>query len=484
MAEHFNNALQESLITLLCHNDEHGRIVANLIDPAMFGGDYRVIAERALVYWKEYGIAPKDHTADLVTDIISDDSNRKARNFRQILFAMSDSAKGINTRYIVDSCRNFLRLKKMEGTIMQAAETLSSQKELGIRDVEELLYKITTTREFDFNPGLRLTEIDRVLQYMEKLEGEFKLGIPPLDDRRIVPMRGATFMILAPSGYGKSWGVIHIGKVAVLQRKKVLHISLEMSEEQVMQRYYQSLLAITRREVESVELPRLKINSLGKLQAIEKENYAVPFSMDSPDIRMELEAHFELLGSKLENLIIKRFPTRSLTMNALRAYLDNLELVEKFIPDLVIIDAPYLMNHDPKNYRISLGRAFEEIRGIMIERNMAGVFTHQISREGAKAATVQTTHISEDWSIVQTSDMILTYSATDPERKLGLARLYVSKARDEQDKFGVLLTQKYETGQFALQSMFLDDKYWDRLKEVAPDEDEVISNEDEDDDGD
>ena len=55
--------LSEDLITLLCWDDSNGKIVAGLVDPALFPGDYAMIAERAIAYWKEYKEAPKTHTA-------------------------------------------------------------------------------------------------------------------------------------------------------------------------------------------------------------------------------------------------------------------------------------------------------------------------------------------------------------------------------------------------------------------------------------
>ena len=43
---------QEDLITMLCHSDAHGKVVAGLVDPELFDGDYKLIAERVIEYWK------------------------------------------------------------------------------------------------------------------------------------------------------------------------------------------------------------------------------------------------------------------------------------------------------------------------------------------------------------------------------------------------------------------------------------------------
>ena len=52
----------------------------------------------------------------------------------------------------------------------------------------------------------------------EKQQGEFSTGIKELDQRNIVPTRGALSIFIAPSGFGKSWFLIHLGKQALMQR--------------------------------------------------------------------------------------------------------------------------------------------------------------------------------------------------------------------------------------------------------------------------
>lgn len=463
--ERLHNALSENLLTILGHDDEHGKLVANLIEPSLFEGDYRIFAERFIAYWKQHGKAPKYHVADLVADILEDPQNRKAGTFRRIIASMIELSEHINTTYVLDQLTIFMRVQKMKSVILQSAERLNSQQELAVPEIEQMFHDILRTREFAFDPGIKLSEIDRVLAFMEGWETEFTTGIGPLDQRGIVPRRGSAWLLLAPTGIGKTWGVIHLGKRALLQRKRVLHLSLEMSAEQVFQRYYQSLFSIPKREVESVDVTTLvRKGDDAEFKNFSTVNVEPEFYFASPTIKDELEAHVGWFGTKFENLRIKRFAPRSLTIGGMIAFLDNLETTEGFIPDLLICDSPYLMKIDPRNWRIELGRAYEEFRGIGVERNIAAVATHQISRSGAKQARAKATHVAEDWSIIQTSDYVVTLTATEGERAHGLARLYVDKARDEEDKFGVLLTQNYVIGQFALESMRLPREYWDKLK--------------------
>jgi KaiC/GvpD/RAD55 family RecA-like ATPase len=334
-------------------------------------------------------------------------------------------------------------------------------------------------REIGFEPGLRLDSIEQVVTFIQVQQAEFKTGIKELDARHVVPMRGAAMLLLGPTGKGKTWFLVNIGKQGLLQRKRVLHISLEMGEEEVLQRYYQSLFSVTKRQHE-VEVPTMefddKDSKMPKLEAFSTDTVTPDFTFDSEIVSTELEAHIHAFGPKSRNLIVKRFP--SLNTKQIESYLDALEIVEGFIPDLVILDYIGLMKTSARDKRIDLGEEFKSFRGIMIERNMAGVTAQQSSKIGAKAKTVTMYDVAEDWSLTNTADIVLTYSSTDSEHRLGLGRLYVSKARGEQDKFGVLLTQTYALGQFVLESHLLGKDYWDLAQEL---EDEVEERDDEDD---
>jgi hypothetical protein len=137
---------------------------------------------------------------------------------------------------------------------------------------------------------------------------------------------------------------------------------------------------------------------------------------------------------------------------------------------MVILDYFGLVDPETKNdgdHRIGLGRAFINFRSLMLERHVAGITAQQASKLGSEARSVKLSHVAEDWSLTNTADLIYTFSATDMEKRYGLGRLYVGKARDESDQFGVLLSQSYETGQFVLQSTYLDSHYFDMLDKLA-----------------
>jgi hypothetical protein len=461
----YAKAQAENLITILAHDPVNGRLVARLIEPQLFEGELRNIAERCVAYWKRHKTAPGVHTADLFADILDDERNRKASTYRRILRSMEMLTEGINTDYVMTTLRTFSRVQRMKDAILKSAEKLNAQQELAIGEVEEILADLLRAREYEFDAGMTLNDSDKVFEYLATHYSEFRMGIEAFDRRDIVPSRGAIFLVLGSTGKGKSWALMHCGKQALLQRKKVLHITLEMPAEEVVLRYYQMLMSIAKRPSDDKDhqVAQFEVDDDGYFEEVTDIEAITPgYTLRDPLARKLLEKDLKRLRRMriTDWLRVARFAPRSLSMNGLRAYLDGLESTG-FIPDMVCLDYIGITKTDADNHRITLGRALEDFRAVMVERNMAGVTAHQTSKEGAEAKTVKATHVAEDWSLIGTSDIAITFSQTDPEKRVGLARLFVSKARSEEDHFGVVITQTYRAGQFALQSALLHRGYYD-----------------------
>jgi DNA primase len=75
--------------------------------------------------------------------------------------------------------------------------------------------------------------------------------------------------------------------------------------------------------------------------------------------------------------------------------------------------------------------------------------------------------VSEDISKVNTADTVLTYSQTEQEHRVRMARLYVDYARNAERGTTILMSQSYATGQYVLDSALMQNVYWERLKQVT-----------------
>jgi DnaB-like helicase C terminal domain len=454
----FARSLQEDLLTLLVHSEQHGKTISKIVKADLFEGDYRIFSERALLFWQEHNAPPRQHIADLLSNILEDKHDRRGPVYCRIIDQMDTNKDQINADYVLRSMGQFIRMQRFKAVGLEAFERVDAGGIEGLKIAEGLLRDFLNEQTEELDPGIRLSNIDKVLAYLEQSQNEFCTGIKELDKANIIPMRGKIMFLLAPTGYGKTWWLVQLGKMAFMQRKKVCHISLEIEAEEVVQRYYQSLFGASKRD-EPNKISTFKLDRNGEVDQIIAQTIEPPFAFESEAIREELETRLTHYGIRAENIIIKRFPMRSLTVDRLEAYLESLEAVENFVPDMVIIDYPGIMKTDAKNHRISLGRLVEELRGLSQRRNFALAAAHQTNRMSVNAELVKSTHVAEDWSAIGTADFVITFSQTAAEKQRGLARLFVDKARSEADKMGVLITQSYRTGQFCIESIRLSDSY-------------------------
>lgn len=258
-----------------------------------------------------------------------------------------------------------------------------------------------------------------------------------------------------------TWMLIWMAKQALIQRWKVLYLTLEVDARIIGRRTLQSIWSLTKKDSAEVVMPSFDDND-GRLVGVSMTKYDKWASLARPS---DLKA----LGAKLrdfrpsENMVIKQFPTGQLTHSKLVAYLDALETYERFVPDMIVIDMPKLMNYDARNLRIELGAEFERLRGVGVERNMAVVAAHQVNREGSQAKVANFGDVAEDISIVGTCDQALWYNQTPAEKELKLARLWVGAGRNDVSGYTVLLSQAYEIGQFCIESRMLTYDYWNLL---------------------
>lgn len=480
MADPYTRGQAQNLVTILALDPVHGKIVAQLLEPELLEGPLRLIAERCSKFWKDYKTCPgQAHLADLFTDITDKPDSRQATAYKRILRQMAVLSEGVNTEYVVRTLKATSRRQKMKSVLLKVAE-IAQAENLDLQEGEDLLAEFLRAREFQFDAGTRLKDVDKVLDFLDQHFNEFSTGVEQLDKKNVVPARGAVLFFLAPTRRGKSWWLVNLGKQALLQRKNVLHITLEMGEEETMQRYYQALFSIPKHP-EDIEIFELDTDEHGRFEHAKSEVIKPKVSFESKNIRKFLRKSINrnLVQRMSERLIVKRFAPRSLTCNQLRAYLDTLEAANGWVPDLIVLDYIGIMATDANNHRISLGRVMEDFRAVCIERNAAGATAGQSSKAGEESFQVKITHVAEDWSLIGTADIAVTFSQTSAERARGLARLWVDKCRGEADNWGVVVTQAYALGQFVLQSAPLGKAYTDYAQSL-----EKRAKDDDDDDGD
>lgn len=463
-------SLQEAVLAVLTFNDNQGMLIAGQVVPENFDGIYREVSSAVLAYRHRYHKAPGEaHLESLFSRAKLDPADRKTHALRRTLVNLSATAEQVNAEYVVTRAQDFIRSQKLRGALLQANERYLQGGDDAVPEVEGILHAALRFRQQTLDAGSYLNNVDKALEFTRKQEDFCPLGIKEFDSLGVGLVPRQLLLYLAPKSSGKTWFCIHSGRQAILNKQRVVHISLEMDEGRILSRYYQSFFGIARRSG-AFNRATLKFDELERLTGIKMRKTEPKLSYTSPDIRKVLRAKMTRWGARFGRLVVKHFPANTLTMSQLRGYLDHLELVEKFIPNVLIVDYPRLMRMDPDNLRIILGQVVVDLRGLADERNLSVVIPGQSNRAGIGARRVRSTNASEDISTVFTADTVLSYSRTDAEERLGLARLSFEHGREAQTGLQVLLTQNYAMGQYIADSAYLSGAYWEALKDLTGEE--------------
>jgi len=456
-------AVQEGLLCLLCFDRKAGSIVNTTVPLTSYESFYRAIAEKAQGYWASFREPPGEHTLDLIDELI-ETRPKDGSVLDRIRESLFDSKDGLNADYLISQATTFVRQQRLRGGIMEAAELLQQDR---LDDAETVLGLAMHGVLDLFSPGLRLSDPKASLAFLNEDMETFPTGIPELDRRSLGPCRKELHLFAAAPKRGKSWWLIHLGKMALLHRLKVVHVTLEMSEVTTAQRYMQSLFAVSKRKAR-FQRQVFKHDELGRLIGFSPRMISDRPSLEDVDIRKVLTKKIEKVLTRKPPLIIKQFPTGDLSVKQLEGYLTTLEISLGIVPDLLIVDYADLMTVSLNDYRHSLGKMYVDLRGLAVKRNMAVATASQMNRAGATSRVSTDQHIAEDYSKAATMDTGISYNQTEAERALGLARLFVMGGRNDEDRFTILISQNYGIGQFCMASSLMNKRYWSLL----PSEDE------------
>lgn len=473
MAEdRLDEQLQRSVLAVLCFDDTHGAAVATQVIPTHFDTVYQQFAARVLSYRKRYGGPPgQQHIDDLAAR--SAPGRDKDAVLVQLLPELKAIGTDINAEYVSSRTHTFVRQQTLKAALFEAGDRWDSADDRLVPDVEAILSRALKHKSSALSVGLRLGD-PRALSFVEKPQEFVSLGMPVLDAAGIGLVPKELLLLIAPKASGKTWFCVYCGKMSLLQRKKVLHVTLEYSEEKTIRRYHQALFAVARSR-DKFYRSELELDDRGEVTGFTRKKVGPQNAFTDLGIRKILLNKMRRYGTRLDNnLIVKEFATSTLTMDQLVGYLDYLEGAEDFVPDVLIVDYPKLMKLNARgdDLRIKLGQAVEELRGLAVLRNVAVVAPHQGTRSSIGARQVRSNMAGEDISVVQTADTVLALSRTRIEEEYGLARLSVEHVRDSAGGMMLLLSQSYPTGQFVVSSAPIANEYWTRLRELVGDDGE------------
>ena len=308
--------------------------------------------------------------------------------------------------YIEEKVKNFISCQALKRAIYESIDDLGDvNKHYNVKARVEKALNVCANLE---SLGINAYSPDEILKrWQKRRRGEEIPRIPTgwAEFDKIFGGYGAgeVFTFLGPANSGKSMYLVNVGANVLLQKKNVIHFSLEMSEEITVQRYDMRLLGLTKDELKT--------------------------SVASTKIK-------QLLEKQIGQLRIKRFPSSTVTAPELSACIKQLENRENFVPDMIIIDYVDIMRSTNKytEKRYELDLMYQEVRNLAIEFNVPVVTATQMNRtaleklESGKILTEE--NVADSYGIIRIVDCAVTINATPADIAKHNAVIYVCKNRD------------------------------------------------------
>ncbi len=202
-----------------------------------------------------------------------------------------------------------------------------------------------------------------------------------------------------------------------MEGRKVLYISLEMSEDKIAQRFDSVTTLIPQSRVKE---------DAGKLS-----------------VRERLEIFQENFpGSRL---MIKEFPTTTASVNSLRSLLVQLRNYEDFVPDIIIVDYLELLRPTRENQHEyqAQQRIAEELRGLAMEANILLWTATQTNRQGRGVEVITDKELGDSYGKIRTCDFSISLNQKEEEFDNGKMRAFVMKSRNGRPRFIVPMNVDY-----------------------------------------
>jgi replicative DNA helicase len=415
----FNENIQRGILYLLKSDPDFYLQIVNLVKAEYFefpvhGKIYTSVRD----YYEKYKKLPND-------DFI--EQELKARKTeRESIHDFTDELTCINRLdtsamdgedYYLDIIENFAKREAMKDAIKQSLVLI---KEDRMDETEALVRKaLTVSREVDVGQQYFSDYSERWDRtYNAEEADKFKTLLPALNQSLEGGLGEKELaMVIAPPGVGKSLWLVNQAVQSMIEGRKVLYVSLEMSEDKIAQRFDSVTTLIPQTQLKD-PTAQLKV----------KERLSI-FRSNFPDSK----------------LVIKEFPTGTATVNSLRALLVQLKNYEEFEPDVLVVDYLELLRPVRENQHEyqAQQRIAEELRGLAMESKVLVWTATQTNRQGRAVKIITDAELGDSYGKIRTCDFAVSLNQSEEEFDTGRMRAYVVKSRNGRPRFTVPMEVDY-----------------------------------------
>lgn len=364
--------------------------IYDLLKTEYFESDsIKFLIDRSLEYFKKNKKVPTIDVLKVFIDRVEDELLKQ-----EIINTLKEAVKSATATdldFIKETTLDFCKNQELKNAILESVQLLKNGDYDSIKNIIDNALKI------GMNSDIGMDYFDAVEQrYQEDSRHPLSTGWPVIDELMkggLAP--GELGVAIAPSGAGKSWILSSLGANALREGKTVVHYSLELSENYTGLRYDCILTGI---------------------------------SLDK--ISLHVDKVKEALKTVPGKLIIKWYPTKSISLMGLRSHLTKLKMLGTE-PDLVVIDYADLLkfgNSKAAKHEI-LEALYEELRGFAGENKVPIWTVSQSNREGLNDDIIEADKAAGAYAKIFPADFVMSLSRKAQDKLSNTARIHVIKNR-------------------------------------------------------
>ncbi len=381
--KNYSTDMQKLFVQFMLTEPQLFTRIMGIVDDRHFDREIRDVVKFLISYSNEYQTMPTVEQIKAETG--------------QIVELLKDIEQ--HSEWFIDEFETFCRHKAIERAIVNSADLLEEGRygevETTIKDAVQIgLTRSLGTDYFD-DPRKRL-------QHLKDNNGQITTGWKDLDDKLYGGInRGEVTIFAGGSGSGKSLFIQNLCLNWAQMGLNVVYITLELSE----------------------ELSAMRIDAM----VTDRSTRRIFKELD------DVELQVRTVGKKSGMLRIKYMSSGS-TINDVRAYLKELQIVTGQIVDCVCID--YLDLMIPITKKVAPGDLFikdkyvtEEMRNFSMETQTVLVTASQLNRSAVEEIEFDHSHIAGGISKIQTADNVIGIFTSNAMRERGQYQLQLLKTR-------------------------------------------------------
>jgi len=392
----YGKAFQEGLVQLIYEDRPFADQITEVFNISFLELEYlRVFADKIINYRDRYGTHPSAEAALTIirTDLENEDKiiQKQVREY----FAKITARECTDIAFIKEQSIDFCRKQNLKEAMLKSVGLLQTCSFDEISNVINESLKLGSDSNFGY---------DYIADFEQRFVPKHRLpvttGWKEIDDILGGGLgKSELGVVIAPTGAGKSFCLVHLGTQALKEGKAVIHYTLELQDTTIANRYDSCLTGY-------------------------------PLS-DIINFKEEIYQEIKDLKGKL---IIKEYPTKSATTNTIKSHLTRL-LKRGIKPGMLIVDYADLLRPvvARKEKRIELESIYEELRGISTEFKCPVWTASQTNRSGLNAEVITMEQISEAFNKCFVADFIFSVSRTVEDKQNNKGKIFIAKNRNGPD---------------------------------------------------